>query len=257
MELFYKQYGAGPPLLILHGLLGASGNWHTLASKVLAEHFSVYALDQRNHGRSPHTDDFDYPLMAEDLLGFIRQHDLGAPHLLGHSMGGKTAMQFALHYPEHTGKLIVVDMAPRAYPPHHSDLIAALQAVDLSVHDSRGEIDAFLAEAIPSRGVRQFLLKNLDYDSAAGQYSWRMNLDAIARNYAAINVGIEAPEPFRGEALFVRGGNSPYVQDDDIPQIEALFPNARLVTIEKAGHWVHAEQPQALAQVVLDFLGTS
>lgn len=253
MELFYNQYGdSGIPLIILHGLLGANGNWHTLSRTAFQETARVYAVDQRNHGRSPHTDRIDYPSMAEDLRSFIDRHDLAPAALLGHSMGGKTAMQAALTHPEQVDRLIVVDMAPRAYPPHHTDILNALAQIDPSEYDDRDEIDATLAEEVPSWSIRQFLLKNLDYDGE--QYTWKMNLEAIQAHYDDITAAITADNTFDGPALFVRGGNSDYVQDDDLEGIRALFPRAELVTIEEAGHWVHAEKPEALAEVVTDFL---
>jgi pimeloyl-ACP methyl ester carboxylesterase len=253
MDLFYNQYGQdGPPLLILHGLLGANGNWHTLSRTAFQEVATVYAVDQRNHGRSPHTDRIDYPRMAADVKDFLDQNGLGSAHLLGHSMGGKTAMQTALTHPDAVGRLIVVDMAPRQYSPRHTDLLDALARIDPSEYENREEIDAALAEDVPSWVIRQFLLKNLNHDG--DQYTWKMNLDAIRRHYDDINAAITGDEPFDGPTLFVRGANSDYVLDDDVPAIRDLFPNAELVTIDGAGHWVHADQPDALAEVVTEFL---
>ena len=255
MELFFKHYGDdGPPLVILHGLLGASGNWHTLSSRAFAPHFSVYAVDQRNHGRSPHADAFDYPTMADDLAHFMDRHDLAAAHLLGHSMGGKTAMHFALAHPDRVRRLIVVDIAPKRYPARHAEIIDALRATDPAAFASRQEIDAALARHIPSLPIRQFLLKNLEHDGQGG-YSWKMNLDAIHRHYDRINVGLEAEGTFDGPTRFIRGGASDYVDEGDLPRIRRHFPQAELVTIPKAGHWVHAEAPQPFAEAVLDFLG--
>lgn len=253
MELFFKQYGEGPPLVILHGLLGASGNWHTLASKVFGAHFTVYAVDQRNHGRSPHDDRFDYEAMADDLRLFLDRHALEAVHLIGHSMGGKTAMHFARAYPGRVRRLVVVDIAPKAYPPHHLDLIDALRGVDLSTATSRQDVDAALARRIPSVPVRQFLLKNLSYDSDAGRYFWQVNLDVIARHYDRINEAPAPERPFEGPTLFIRGAKSSYVAEDDLPLIHEYFPHADLVTVD-AGHWVHAEAPEAFADAVLAFL---
>jgi len=253
MDLFYKKYGEGnPPLLILHGLLGANGNWHTLSRTAFQDVATVYAVDQRNHGRSPHTDRLDYPSMAADVNDFIRHHDLGRVHLLGHSMGGKTAMQTALTYPSVVDRLIVVDIAPRAYAPRHTELLEALAGIDPTAYDSRDAIDAALADDVPSWAIRQFLLKNLDYDGE--RYTWKMNLDAIRRHYDDINAAVTDEGRFEGPALFVRGGDSDYVTDADAPDIHRRFPNAELVTIDGAGHWVHADAPEALAEVVTDFL---
>jgi esterase len=253
MDLFYNQYGQdGPPLLILHGLLGANGNWHTLSRTAFREVATVYAVDQRNHGRSPHTDRIDYPSMAADVENFLDRHGLDEAHLLGHSMGGKTAMQTALTYPERVDRLIVVDMAPTEYAPRHTELLEALARIDPAEYDDRDEIDAALAEDVPSWAIRQFLLKNLDYDGE--QYRWKMNLDAIRRHYDDINAAVTGEEPFNGPALFVRGANSDYVSEEDVPAIREQFPNSELVTIDDAGHWVHADQPDALAEVVTNFL---
>jgi Predicted hydrolases or acyltransferases (alpha/beta hydrolase superfamily) len=253
MELFYNQYGeSGPPLIILHGLLGAHGNWHTLSRTAFRQVAQVYAVDQRNHGRSPHADRIDYPSMAADLRAFINRHALAPATLLGHSMGGKTAMQTALSFPDRVDALIVVDMAPKAYPPHHTDLMEALARIAPETYEDRDAIDAALAEDVPSRPVRQFLLKNLDYDGDT--YTWQMNLDAIRAHYGDITAALPADSTFDGPALFVRGGQSEYVSDGDLDDIRERFPNAELVTIEAAGHWVHADAPEALAEAVTDFL---
>lgn len=253
MDLFYNRYGqTAPPLVILHGLLGANGNWHTLSRTAFQEVATVYAVDQRNHGRSPHTDRIDYPSMAADLRDFIDRHELAPASLLGHSMGGKTAMQTALSYPTRVDRLIVVDMAPKAYPPHHTEILDALARIDPTEYSDRDAIDDALAEDVSSWAIRQFLLKNLDYDG--DQYTWKMNLDAIRGHYDDITAPITADTTFEGPALFVRGGNSDYVEDEDLDDIRTLFPKAELVTVEDAGHWVHAEEPEALAEIVTDFL---
>ena len=256
MDLFYKRYGTeGPPLLILHGLLGASGNWHTLSRTVFQNEARVFALDQRNHGRSPHADAFDYPTLAEDLHAFIDQQALRPATVMGHSMGGKTAMQAALTYPDDIDRLIVVDMAPRGYPPRHAELLDALAAIDPSIYDRRSDIDAALADDVPSRPIRQFLLKNLQHDGE--QYTWQMNLDAIRANYEAIMAPIDSTATFDGPTLFIRGEHSDYVTDDDRPGIRDRFPQANLVTIPGADHWVHADAPDAFAETVVDFLSES
>ena len=253
MELFYNQYGeSGPPFILLHGLLGGHGNWHTLSRTAFREVARVYAVDQRNHGRSPHADEMDYPTLAADLRQFIDRHDLAPSALLGHSMGGKTAMQAALSYPDRVDRLIVVDMAPKGYPPHHTDLLEALARLDPTAYDSRDAIDEALAEDVPSWPIRQFLLKNLEYDGET--YTWRMNLDAIRAHYDDITAPLPTGATFEGPTLFVRGSASDYVADDDLDGIHERFPNAELVTIDGAGHWVHADAPDALAEVVTDFL---
>mgnify|MGYP000745280518 CR=1 FL=1 len=253
MELFYNSYGQnGPPLIILHGLLGANGNWHTLSRTTFSEVARVYAVDQRNHGRSPHTDRMDYPSMAADVREFIDRHDLGPVTLLGHSMGGKTAMQTAIDYPEVVDRLIVVDMTPKAYPPHHREILDALAAIDPTDYDRREEIDAVLAEDVPSRPIRQFLLQNLDYDGE--RYTWRMNLDALRAHYDDLIAALPAEGTFEGPTRVIRGEQSDYVGESDMTDIRERFPAAALVTIDGAGHWVHADAPEAFADAVLNFL---
>ena len=252
LSLYYKDYGSGPPFIILHGMLGASGNWHTLSRNVFGKHFSVYTVDQRNHGRSPHSDRFGYPAMAEDLWVFLEEHDLDSTHLMGHSMGGKTAMYAALAFPDRIDRLVIADMAPKAYPPHHDYIFEALQSVDPANYDRREAIDAVLADAIPARPIRQFLLKNLDYDG--NRYTWKMNLDAIHANYDQITKGLDTDRTFEGPALFIAGANSDYLTEADMPRIRENFPQAEFVPIENAGHWVHADAPQAFGAAVVDFL---
>lgn len=253
MELFYNQYGeSGPPLLILHGLLGSHGNWHTLSRTAFQEVARVYAVDQRNHGRSPHADRIDYSSMAADVRTFIDRHELAPAHLLGHSMGGKTAMQTALSYPDRVDRLIVVDMAPKAYPPEHAPLLEALAQIDPPRYNSRSAIDAALAEDVPSTPIRQFLLKNLHYDGDT--YTWTMNLDALRAHYDDLTAALPRGSTFDGPTLFIRGANSDYIADEDMDDIRTRFPSAELATIDGAGHWVHADAPEAFAEVVVDFL---
>lgn len=254
VDLYYKEYGDGPPLVILHGLLGAGGNWHTLSRSVFGERFTVYAADLRNHGRSPHHERFDFPAMVADLEHFFEARGLKESAVLGHSMGGKVAMHFALSHPRGVSQLVVVDIAPKAYPPSHASIFEALQAVDLSAADARSDVDEQLARLIKSRPVRQFLMKNLSYDSTAESYSWQMALDIIQRNYDRINEGIENGRTYDGPTLFVRGAESDYVLDEDESRIRRLFPSAIITSVEGAGHWVHADAPDAFADVVLDFL---
>lgn len=252
VELFHKEYGDGPPFVILHGLLGASGNWHSLSRNVFGRDFTVYTVDLRNHGRSPHADEIDYPSMAADIEQFFRHHALREAYLMGHSMGGKVAMQTALTDPGLVSKLIVVDVAPRAYPPYHQEILDALRGVNPSEAGSREEIDDALAETITSTPVRQFLLKNLSYED--GTYAWQMGLEEIDANYDKINQGIDSDRAYEGPALFVRGEKSHYITDEDEEDIFRLFPNAQIETIAGAGHWIHADKPDAFAEVVMNFL---
>jgi esterase len=253
MKLHFRESGSGKPLIILHGLFGFLDNWQTLA-KYFSQHYKVYLVDLRNHGRSPHSPDFNYPLMAADLLEFITTHHIHEPVVMGHSMGGKVAMTFALQYPEQLSKLIVIDIAPKYYPPHHQDILAGLQALNLKTVTSRGEADAVLARHIPEEGVRQFLAKNL-YRQEDNTFAWRMNLPAIEAHIEEVGKETRAEVPFLHPTLFIRGANSRYIKpEQDRVLIEQLFPVARIETIADAGHWVHAEKPRELFDLVVDFI---
>lgn len=252
MQLNYQSYGQGSPLIILHGLFGSSTNWNTL-SKRFGASCQVFAVDQRNHGASPHTDQSSYQLMAEDLQVFMQEQNLESAHLLGHSMGGKTAMQFALTYPNLVQKLIVVDIAPKTYPPHHDTIFDALCGLNLSEYSSRSELDRALAQKIDSAPIRQFLLTNVTRNDA-GCFTWKMNLGGIYQTYDAIISNLESPGHFAKPTLFVRGETSDYILDEDRPAIKALFPAAQIITIKGAGHWVHAEAPEAFYNTVIHFL---
>ncbi|GAB4412196.1 MAG: alpha/beta fold hydrolase [Bacteroidia bacterium] len=251
LELNYKSYGQGPALIILHGLFGSLDNWTTHA-RSLAEAYSVYTLDLRNHGRSPHSEVWTYEAMADDLLAFMEQHGIYRAHLLGHSMGGKVAMQFAGQHPGHIDKLVVADMTPKAYEPHHTAILAALQAIDLDQIGTRQEAEAALLPRIAQAGVRQFLLKSLAREGEA--FRWKFNLPVIARDYAQMLAAVELDYPFDHPTLFVYGKRSDYLTEGDIPAIRALFPAARFEGIADAGHWLHADTPETFLQIVQDFL---
>ncbi len=253
MQLHYEPYGEGPPLVILHGLFGSLENWRTL-SKFFSRSFHVFALDQRNHGRSPHSREFSYPVMVEDLQEFMVEQELSSAHLIGHSMGGKTAMLFAVTHPEMVEKLVIVDMAPKAYGRGHDDVFDAMFSLDLAAIHRRQDAEAGMAAKLPDLALRQFLLKNLDRDEA-GAFRWRLALEEIHANYPALLQAIEWRQPFAHPTLFIRGAQSDYIKDSDIPSLKLLFPQARVTTIPNAGHWVHAEKPQEFARIVLDFLG--
>lgn len=252
MELNYKHLGEGAPLIILHGLFGTLDNWQSIGKK-LAEQFSVYLIDQRNHGRSPHVPVHDYPALAEDVCTFMAEQGLPSANLLGHSMGGKVAMEFSLQYPEMTDKLIVVDIAPKQYTGGHEHIFQALMALDLSAIDERGEAEAALGRFIEEKGTLQFLLKNLSRNKD-GHFEWKMNLPVLYRYYQEIMGPPVARGYFPGDTLFVRGGRSDYILDSDWPHMHACFPNAKLLTIPGAGHWVHADAPEALFVAVEAFL---
>ncbi len=254
MELFYQSYGTnGPPLLILHGLLGTLDNWQSL-SKRFSDTFQVFAIDLRNHGRSPHSAEFNYRVMAEDVNEFIDRHHLqSAVNIIGHSMGGKIAMQFALTHPEKCGKLVIVNIAPCEYEKQHDEILQTLVKIDLASVSSRREVESLMAKDIPQFAMRQFLLKNLKRNTN-GSFSWKMNLDAIKNNYRETLRAIDSPIAFKKPALFIRGENSDYIRENDIPGIEKLFPNSTFETILNAGHWVHAEAPEKFFEVVHRFL---
>jgi len=252
MNLHFERYGEGHPLIILHGLFGSLENWRTV-SKTLSQSFDVFALDQRNHGRSPHNDVLNYRVLAEDLKEFMQRQGLSSAHLLGHSMGGKTAMQFAVTYPDQVNKLIIVDIAPKAYPLGHDTIFSALFALDVKTLRTRQEADTALAKHLPELALRQFLLKNLQREGS-GAFRWRINLDAIRKNYEEILKRIETDRPFEKPTLFIKGENSDYLQDRDVAVITAIFPSAQIFTIPGTGHWVHAEAPREFACRVLDFL---
>ncbi len=251
MKLFFRQSGQGSPLIILHGLFGSSDNWYTLA-KTFAEHYSVYVVDQRNHGQSPHSDEMNYRVLAEDLHEFIVEQGLQRPAVIGHSMGGKAAMNFAVAYPDHIGKLIVVDIVPKAYPVHHDAILDGLHDIPLASIASRSEADARLTSFVPEPDVRQFLLKNLSRKPSGG-FEWKINLSAIDQNIEALGEGMIYSGKHDGPSLFIRGEKSNYYAPGDEVRIKAIFPNADIVTMD-TGHWVQAEKPEEFARIVLNYL---
>ena len=253
MQLLHsKILGEGEPLLIIHGYFGSGDNWKMIANK-LAANFQVHLIDQRNHGRSFHSDDFDYELMVEDLYNYIEYHQLEKVHLLGHSMGGKTVMLFAVENPEIVQKLMVADIAPRMYPPHHEDILKALNSIDFSIHNSRKLVDEKLSELIPEFGVRQFLLKSV-YWKEKGQLDFRFNLQSLTENNNEVGEALPSFTVFDGETLFLKGENSGYISANEEPLIKAHFPNSNIVTISNAGHWLHAENPTEFYTKLVDFL---
>lgn len=253
MKLHYKELGHGQPLLILHGLFGTLDNWMTLAKR-FAEHYNVFLVDLRNHGRSPHDAEHNYDVMADDVLQLVDELQIPTPAIMGHSMGGKVAMKYALKYPTRITKLIVVDIAPKAYPPHHDEIIEALQAVKLENAKSRNDIDEQLAQYIKEDDVRLFLMKNI-YRKEDNTFGWRMNLDAIEKNYEHISAAITADMPFNKSTLFIKGGRSRYIKSEDIAgSIERLFTLVEIETIPEAGHWVHAQAPDKVYDLVTTFL---
>lgn len=245
MALSYKSEGtaAGPPVVILHGLLGSSSNWRSI-SRRLAAHRRVIALDLPNHGASPHVERMSYPDMAADVRAFLDAQAIDKALVIGHSMGGKTAMRLALDAPQRIERLVVVDIAPGVSHHEHLPWLRAMASLDLARVTRRADADAMLAHAIPDAALRAFLLQNL-VSTAAG-FAWRINLQGIEKSLPALlDFPLPAPlQPFTGPALFLRGAASDYVRSEDEGRIRALFPGAEIVTIPGAGHWVHAEQPE-------------
>ena len=254
MNLLYSKIeGSGKPLLILHGFLGMSDNWKTLGVQFASEGFEVHILDLPNHGRSFHSDEFSYELMVQDIVQYCKDNQLNNINIIGHSMGGKTAMLLAARYPELVDKLIVADIGPKYYAPHHQDILAGLNAVDFTLKPSRIEVEATLLQYIPDFGTRQFLLKSL-YWQEPGQLAFRFNLAVFNTKITEIGVPLPLELSFEKPTLFIRGGNSDYILDTDVPKIKEQFPNIRIETIPNAGHWLHAENPALFYELSLSYL---
>jgi pimeloyl-ACP methyl ester carboxylesterase len=253
MKLFFNRIGEGRPLVILHGLFGLGDNWATLARRLAEEGFACYLVDQRNHGRSPHSPDFSYELMADDLHGFLADNGLSDPVLLGHSMGGKTVIRFVQEHPGTAQKLIVVDIAPRYYPPHHQAVLAALQAVDFEQVRSRRQAEEILRNALHEEATVQFLLKNL-YWKSDDRLDWRFNLEVLSRSIERVGAAMPEGAAISAPTLFVRGERSGYISAADEAEIRRRFSRVEVVTVPQAGHWVHAENPTGFLEAVLPFL---
>ncbi len=254
MKLAYREFGQGQPLIILHGLFGQSDNWNTLAKNFSEIGFHVFALDQRNHGLSPHADEWSYEAMADDLKQFIDNHNLQNPILLGHSMGGKTVLFFELKYSGLAKKLIIADIAARAYEPHHSDVLKALHAVDFSKITTRKEAESIMNNYLSDFGTKQFLLKNIYWkDEANTQMAWRFNLQALSNSYDNIGVLIPYFTSFT-DTLIINGEKSNYINEQDKLDFKNRFTNVQFKTILNAGHWIHAEKPKEFFEIVVEFL---
>lgn len=244
--------GKGRPLIIVHGYLGMGDNWKTHANE-FAKNYEVHLIDQRNHGRSFHSDDFNYDLMVEDLLIYLQHHQLKNIFLLGHSMGGKTGMLFAVTFPEMIDKLIVADIAPRYYPPHHESILKALNSVDFALVKSRDDVDLIFKKYIPELGVRQFLMKNV-YRKSKNKFAFRFNLESLTDNNDEVGDGLPDFTEYSGETLFLKGENSGYISTEDTYLIKSHFSNSKIITIPDAGHWMHAENPNEFYRIVAEFL---
>lgn len=257
-QLNFKEYGRehkGLPIIILHGLLGMLDNWHSFA-KALSETKPVICLDQRNHGKSFHSNDFNYKLLSSDLNDFLENQSIDQCHLIGHSMGGKSAMQFQADQPHKVSKSIIVDIAPKEYSGGHEKIFEALLSLDLSKITKRSEAQIALMESLNNLPVVQFLLKNLTRNSE-GKFAWKANIKVLYEKYNSIKGSINPTLQILHPTLFVKGSLSDYIQENDQEPIQSIFPNATFKTIENAGHWVHAANPKDLLKSTLDFLKAS
>jgi len=258
MELNYRQYSEnGAPVLVLHGLFGSLSNWGWHC-KQLAQQYAVYGVDLRNHGDSPHSDQLDYQVMAEDVRQLIVRLGLESCCIVGHSMGGKVAMQLALSFPDLIEKLVIVDIAPVSYPEDadgHMNVLAAMDAVKLGEIKSRTQAEVTIEDYIPQEVTRKFLLTNL-VRNKEGSFEWRLDKDSIRKNYANLRAELIATMSFLKPVLFIKGSLSPYIKPEHEAQIKELFPAASVKLLMGAGHWLHAEKPQALQKILLKFLSS-
>ncbi|MDX2196696.1 MAG: alpha/beta fold hydrolase [Cytophagales bacterium] len=255
MKLYYRHFGQGTPLIVIHGLFGSSDNWLTVCKSFTSQH-SVYLLDMRNHGQSPHSTEHNYALMAADVYEFVHEHNLKNVILLGHSMGGKVVMKYLEKYSANVLKAVIVDISPRYYAPHHSREIEALLSIPLHNIGSRQEADDIMARKIPEIGVRQFLLKGL-YRNDSGLFAWRFNLNTIINEINNIGEATTYDTKCQTDTLFVRGENSKYIQPHDLETINDNFAHYLVVTIPLSGHWVQADQPILFTEAVNKFISNN
>lgn len=253
MLLHSNIIGEGKPLLIIHGFLGMSDNWKTLASQYAEQGFQVHALDLRNHGKSFHSNDWGYDFMMKDVVEYCQFHQLQKVDVIGHSMGGKVVMLLATNYPELVDKLVVADIGPKFYAPHHQTILASLNAVDFSKKPSRAEVEEIVSGYIHDFGTRQFLLKNL-YWKEPGQLDFRFNLKVFTENTSVIGDALPFENHFDQDTLFLRGDKSDYILDSDFETIYHHFPKAKIETVSNAGHWLHAENPKEFFEKTVHFL---
>lgn len=259
VELNYRITGEGPPLILLHGLFGSLENLGGIARR-LQDEWQVHALDQRNHGGSPHTDAMDYPSMAEDVIAYMDSQGIKTACILGHSMGGKVAMQVALQAPERVEKIIVADIAPVSYKARHDAILEGMKGIDLSGVRSRQDADRLMAGFVEMPATRQFLLKNLErvpreeQTEGSPMFRWRLNLPVIDACYTDLANAPEGSGPFDGPVLFLKGADSAYIQEKHRDEIQRLFPAAELRIIQDTGHWLHAERADTFAALCRRFL---
>lgn len=254
MEVLHaKILGKGPPFLILHGFLGMSDNWKTLGTRFSEQGYEVHLIDQRNHGKSFHSPHFNYQLLSQDVIHYMQYHHLKTACVMGHSMGGKTAMQLAVTHAERVSKLLVADIAPKYYPPRHQPILEALAQLDFKHILSRQQADEALSNYLSDKPLRQFLLKNL-YWEQPGKLGFRCNLTVLRQNLAEVGKNISPTATYEKPTLFLRGDRSEYITSEDFPEIKKHFPRAVVETIEHAGHWLHAENPRQFFEKALRFL---
>lgn len=252
MKLHYKHIGEGPVLIILHGLFGSLDNWQSMVKK-LSDQYSIYSLDLRNHGKSPHSSEFSMSLMADDVYQFMQDHHIPKAHIMGHSMGGKVVLQLLKDKNPLIEKSIVLDISPKQYPKAHERIFEAMFAMDLSSIENRKQADFQLMDRIPEFAVRQFLLKNLERNKE-GIFDWKFNLNVLHEKYDEINKEISFTSLVHNEVLFVKGNLSSYILREDEKLIKLTIPNARFIEVEGAGHWIHADKPEELLAVILKFI---
>lgn len=253
MKLFYRKIGRGSQLFILHGLFGLSDNWSTVG-KILAEDCESYLVDLRNHGKSPHSSEWTYPVMVDDVLELINNEGLNKVSLLGHSLGGKVAMQFASTYPERVEHLIVVDMAPKEYSVKSFDFIKKLLDINLREMKSRKEVELELRKFIHNEAILQLLLKNVEWHESGSSLQWKLNLKVIVDAHHKIGKTFAIKENINIPTLFIRGEKSDYISDSDVPMIKKYFFHSEIRTITGAGHWVHADKPMEFTHEVRRFI---
>jgi len=253
MLLHSNILGEGKPFVILHGFLGMGDNWKSLGKRFLEQGYQVHLVDQRNHGRSFHSESFNYNFLAEDLKKYCDFHKLEDLILLGHSMGGKTAMNYAVNYPDNLSKLIIADIGPKQYPLHHQDILKALSALNFSIVKTRKIANEVISEYIKNDGVRQFLAKNL-YWKHPDELALRINLPVLIENIEEVGKALSENSIYHKDTLFLRGANSNYIENVDEFLIKKQFPNSEIQTIKNAGHWLHAENPKDFYNNVMNFI---
>ena len=254
MILYSKILGDSKKhILILHGFLGSGDNWKSVGRKLNPLGYTIHLIDQRNHGRSFHSEKFDYDIMCEDLFNYIKYYNINNAILIGHSMGGKTAMNFSLNHPKLVSKLIVLDTSPREYPVLHQNIIDSLKEIDLSIFTNRKEIDIELRKSVTQQGLRNFLTKNI-YRMNDGNLNFRFNLQSLSQNIGKIGQKIESNTKFFSEVIFIKGETSDYINESDKVMINNLFPNAKFYKIPNAGHWLHVDNPIDFISILLSLI---